>query len=201
MIKNIFLSLIMFFSFGNMQLFAQWSSYLSDKKPFKQIHLYKVKNKYYVSGLNKDIDSLTINDMALLRKKSKVIEYDINLAKKYLNGNAQITDNDSCEIRANLHGIGYANIVLYMQDHLSKRKFDGFDTSVIFVIESDGSLTCPIVISGRNVDENKEVIRVLRKTSKKWIPAQKNGYNVRTMQGYRFSFELKTYTIREHFRF
>lgn len=198
---KIILLLLLLLTLGGTRSAAQQSSYLRDKKPFKQIHLYIVKGKYFVSGLNKDIDSLTTNDMTLLKKKSKDIEYDIYIAKKIKKGKAEIVENDSCEIQANLHGIGYAYVVLYMQDHLSKRKFDGFDTTVLFVIEDDGSLVCPIVINGRNVDENKEVVRVLRKTSGKWIPARKNGKPVRTIKGYRFSFELKTYIVYDRIRF
>lgn len=195
-----------FLILGQSTSFAQNDYYRYDKKPFKEIHLYKMGERIFVSGLNKDIDSLTTDDMSLLKKKCKLIEYDIYIARKYQNGELDIVDNNSCEVKSRLRTIEgnlpYNNINEYMIEHLSKSKFDGFNTSAIFIIEDDGALVCPIVLKGNNVEENKEVIRVLRKTKKCWLPAEKNGKYVRTMQGYKFSYRIRTVrTSNRSFRF
>lgn len=145
--------------------------------------------KIFVSGLNKDIELLSNEDVLFLKKKSKNILYDIYIAKKLLKRETDIEENDSCEIKARFRGYRHSHINEYMKDQLNNIKFDNFDTSAVFVIDEDGALVCPIVLEGNNVEENKEIIRVLRKSSKWWHPAQKNGKIVKSIQGYVFSYE------------
>ena len=172
--------------------FAQIDYQRSDKKPYKEIHLFMMNNRIFVTGIYKEIDSLTVDHIRFLKKKNKYIEYDIYIAKKFQRGDLPIVDNDSCELKSRLRMDGYISINEYMIDHLNKRTFDGFETSVVFFIEDDGTLVCPIVVKDKNIEENKEVIRVLRKTMSGWLPAQKEGKNVLTMHGYSFDYVVRT---------
>jgi hypothetical protein len=75
----------------------------------------------------------------------------------------------------------------YMKENLTI-SFETLYVKVSFFVETDGTVSCPVVEKGDDIKANKEIIHLLRKT-KNWYPAQKDGVSVRSRISHVFSYK------------
>lgn len=154
-------------------LSEEYEVYLGDKFPDYRQHLYMKDDECWVSGLNKSVKALTESDMKQLSSKSKWIEADISLAKQWMNQQRGKHDTDKIytldEIRdmhidfiINTLGKVEDKISDYLKSHLSINHKE-VNVEIAFVIDEKGRVTCPIVVLGKDLEANKEVVNLLHK--------------------------------------
>lgn len=174
------------------------NTYQNDKKPYKDMHLYAGGDEIFVSGINKNICDISETDMDFFAKKAKVLAVDIEKIKKERTGSDVLVDftNDSDvkDVSFPLYKGTRDGLDDYMKSHLST-SFGVIYVNANFVVETDGTVSCPIVTTGKNLKANKMVIQKLRKT-KKWQPAMKDGVPVRSRVSHVFSYRTITTTVK-----
>lgn len=164
--------------------------YEKDNKPYKDMHLYVAANGNNVSGINKSISELSPDELLTISKKSKKTADDILKWSEESKGGNVVYDL-TVENTIN-NGIVRPRFKTengldeYMKSHLST-SFEKIYVMVSFIVETDGSISCPIVEKGNDLKAIKAVVRQLRKT-KKWQPAVKDGVPVRARINHTFSY-------------
>ena len=164
--------------------------YTKDKKPYKDMHLFLLGDEYYVSGINKHISALSSEDIETINKKSKDVAGDLLIKDREKGGHDVVYDLTSYD---NHKDISRPRLKTpnglddYMKEHLSKST-EKVSVVVSFIVETDGSISCPIVERGNDLEAVKNVIHCLRKT-KGWQPAVKDGVAVRARISHFFSYK------------
>lgn len=188
---------------------ALYQLYLADKKPYKQIHLYMHNDECWVSGLNKDITKLTTEDIALLEKKSKQLLNEISVMKDWLKQKRGENVDDSIyifqpessrlpnqdemlDIYEKLGEFPKMNELLIgnkMDEYVRARmslKHDTIYAKVICFVNKDGKLSCPVILEGKDVEVNKEIIGILRKYKTKPYIVDGNPVRACVMQSFSY---------------
>lgn len=164
--------------------------YLNDKKPYKDMHLYHSGDDYLVSGINRSVSELTEDEYTKISKKSKKTANDIlelsdeRTINNYVYDLIRL-DNNKDVIRPQMKTEG--GLDKYMKDHLST-SFESIYVIASFIVETDGTISCPIVEKGNDLKAIKNVIHHLRKT-KNWQPALKDGVPVKARISHVFSYK------------
>ena len=145
------------------------NKYLDDKKPFKDMHLYLVGNDYFVSGINRNLFAVTEPEMEFLKKKAKAVSNDI-IKMKEVTENPRLladftTNTGSFGVSRPLFKGAENGLDEYMKSHLST-SFEKIFVKATFIVETDGTISCPVVEEGNDLKAIKMVIRKLRKTKK-----------------------------------
>ena len=162
--------------------------YAKDKKLNKDTHLYLVDDKYYVSGINKEIHSLSDEDLLNIDKKAKTLGNDILCMLEKNSDYFDLTDGKKCPgVTRPLMNYTLNGLDEYMKENLTIA-FETLLVKVSFFVEADGTISCPVVEKGDDIKANKEIIHLLRKT-KNWYPAQKDGVSVRSRISHVFSYK------------
>lgn len=185
------------------------SFYLNDESPQKGIHLYKSNDKYYVSGLNKEITNLTEKE---LNKLSKDIKNDIKIIKSYLNQTSETNSsnyiyNENEDITAPIYTFSKEidlNPIYLFNKEIGSNAINALKTikdfSISFIIEPDGTISAPVIEEIRfnsntiiNQEPNTEsfkkeqnsLLKLIKKViptirkSKALFPGQKDDRNIR----------------------
>ena len=197
---------------------AMFESYLADKKSYKNIHLYMHDGACLVSSLNKDITQLTPEDIALLEKKGKQVLPEIDVMKEWLlqqdgqlvaDSIYYIVTPESLPERVTMDSLmqyidQYASSTQYgfyvridkeLREYMRTRlslKHDTINATVMFFVNKDGSLVCPVIKEGNDIEVNKEIMVILRKFKKKLKPYIANGEPVRACMSCTFSYVKRT---------
>ena len=164
--------------------------YAKDKKPHKEMHLYLVGDEYYVSGINKNISTLSSDEIETISKKSKDVVGDILIKNGEKGGNDVVYNLTSHNAHKNISRpqLNSPNgLDEYMKDHLSQST-EKVSVVVSFIVEKDGRISCPVVERGNDLKAVKNVIHCLRNT-KGWQPAIKDGVPVRARISHFFSYK------------
>jgi len=166
--------------------------YKDDKKPFNDMHLYRVGQNYFVSGINKEVTSLSEADIELLEKnKAKAVANDILKVISFNTHPDLLVDFTKDNVRSGasrpLYKGSEEGLDEYMKKHLNT-SFDIIYVKASFVVETNGKISCPIVEDCNDLNAAKMVIGKLRKT-KKWQPALIDGVPVRSRLSHVFSYK------------
>lgn len=205
--------------------------YQKSNTDMKELYLYLWYDTCYVSGIHKDIMTLTDEEIDQLAKPKKCsyIKQEILEARKYMKTSpspGKIAMDDDPEKSYIMNGDAYpegqcdtealAEKPMTELGKKGKRYYgiEGDTWQAIYIVDSTGCVTMPIVIIDRDLSESKlapEKDRMytakLRKL--KYIrPAKRNGRSVRSIQGsslvthvlYNFSNINSRYYIPRRYR-
>lgn len=166
-------------------------AYQQDRNPYKDVHLYMIGKECWVSGLNKCIDELNESDLKLLGRKSKWILQDIDLMKKWM----MQENGEDVDYKIHTYSDSYFQESLgeFFRTHLS-HNYERIDACVSFIVDESANIVCPVVIKGKNIDSNKEIVKRHRKY-RKCPPFQVDGVPAKRRFEHTFSYELRSYLV------
>ena len=199
----------------------EYNAYQKDDDPYTTIHLYMKDDECWVSGLNKNIYELSESDIQLLSSKSKLIMKEIAFMKKVLEhekGARQMEKFYTIEelfaeiakrirhaklatdtIYSETPKTGYMKTLNLVGDYVKKHLSHDHSTvlaEISFIIDEKGHLICPVVIKGKNIEVNKEIVKILRKFEK-GSPFRLDGIPIMMRLSRIFSYKLqKSYSPR-----
>ena len=163
--------------------------YTKDKKKVKEMHLYQVGNECWISEINKNIMDLSDDEMNTISDKSKDAFKDVVLMKEFLSGKAYAYDFLDGYKHPNTKRPDFNNNGLdnYMKKKLENSSFDRVLVTVSYIVETDGTISCPIVEKCSNIKLASKIVKYLRNT-KGWISAQKDESTVRARVMHTFAY-------------